>query len=238
MIACTASWDREGFLSFQYEQLREIFANTNQGCFYNFSRFVYDRNQLALCQYLVCDNSGEHGTFQVLRESNRSRWACLTWRCRLLLLLLLLPRVGSEHFSDNTGIVFYLFGLGDMPSQFLEGHFIFMVLMSFSRLPSPLGERKGVGGKAEIRLCLKTQLVQRCHCWVKLREEATLWKPVIQLHISANHWLMSRGICWFWDWLLAITDKAGGKKKNSSFFWDFCQYGFNGWHTECLNCNI
>lgn len=139
-------------------------------------------------------------------------------------------------FSDNLGIGFSGFDLWDIPTQFLEGHFLFIILMSFSCAAQYFKGGKGVGGKTEIRLPLQEiQLAQRYRCWVKLLEEDTLWKPITQLHISANHCLVSRGIFWVWSWLLDITNYTGEKEP---LFWDFCQYSFMGWHTECWNFNI
>lgn len=50
------------------------------------------------------------------------------------------------------GIALFRFDLWDKLSEFLEGHFVFMTLMSFLHA-SPFGGRKG--SEAETRLCLQ-----------------------------------------------------------------------------------
>lgn len=69
-------------------------------------------------------------------SSNLKLWAIIT--------IITTSRVWA--FSDNLGVGFHGFDLWDMPSQFLEGPFLFMILMSFSRAAQSFRGGKGSRG--------------------------------------------------------------------------------------------
>lgn len=150
----------------------------------------------------------------MLRESERSRWAHLTWRYSLLLLLLT-GRVWA--FSGNLGIGFYGFDLWDIPSQFLEGHFLFLILMSFSCVAQSFrggGKSRKKAAPKRHTACAEVpvlgKVTGRGHLVEASNTTAHFCKPLAH----------ERGIFWFGDWLLAITDwgVGGVGMGNSPFF--------------------
>lgn len=78
-----------------------------------------------------------------------------------------------------------------------------------------LGEGKGVKQKQGYAYKIYNS-ARRYLCWVKLLEEATLWKPKTQPHISANRQLMSRQTSWFGR--LIVRYYSLGKKKEQPLF--------------------